>query len=79
MWAKRIHSSVGQMTLDRRLATEADLAVISQAWTDWAEHPDGWIIIPHSRIVARAKPGLNPRINHQPATARYPNANNTPR
>ncbi|MEP9395650.1 methyltransferase domain-containing protein [Gordonia sp. VNQ95] len=54
MWAKRIHSSVGQMALDRGLATEADLDAISRAWTDWAEHPDGWIIIPHGEIVARA-------------------------
>lgn len=53
MWAERIHSSVGQMALERGLATEADLASISQAWRDWAAHPDGWLMIPHGELIAR--------------------------
>jgi ubiquinone/menaquinone biosynthesis C-methylase UbiE len=54
MWAERIYSSVGQMALERGLATEADLASISQAWRDWAAHPDGWFLIPHGELLARA-------------------------
>lgn len=54
MWAERIHSSVGQMALQRGLATEADLATISRAWREWAAHPDGWLLIPHGELVARA-------------------------
>ncbi|WP_410668064.1 methyltransferase domain-containing protein [Amycolatopsis sp. cmx-4-68] len=54
MWAERIHSSVGKMALDRRLATQADLDAISQAWQDWAAHPDGWLMIPHGEVLARA-------------------------
>ncbi|NKQ52820.1 methyltransferase domain-containing protein [Amycolatopsis sp. K13G38] len=53
MWAERIHSSVGQMALERGLATAADLASISQAWRDWAAHPDGWLMIPHGELIAR--------------------------
>jgi ubiquinone/menaquinone biosynthesis C-methylase UbiE len=54
MWAARIHSSVGQMALERGLASEPDLAAISQAWRDWAAHPDGWFLIPHGEVLARA-------------------------
>lgn len=54
MWAERIHSSVGQMALERGLAGESDLATISQAWRDWAAHPDGWFLIPHGELLARA-------------------------
>ena len=54
MWAERIYSSVGQMALDRGLATEADLDTISQAWRDRAAHPDGWLLIPHGELLAKA-------------------------
>jgi ubiquinone/menaquinone biosynthesis C-methylase UbiE len=54
MWADRIHSSVGQMARERGLATEADLAAISQGWRDWAAHPDGWLMVPHGEVLARA-------------------------
>ncbi|MGV9709101.1 methyltransferase domain-containing protein [Gordonia sp. NPDC003424] len=54
MWAERVYSAMGQMALERGLATEADLADISTAWRDWAAHPDGWIVIPHGELLARA-------------------------
>jgi SAM-dependent methyltransferase len=54
MWAKRIHSSVGQMATERGLATESDLASISEAWQDWAASPDGWFLVPHGEVLARA-------------------------
>ncbi|MFC5061501.1 methyltransferase domain-containing protein [Actinomycetospora atypica] len=54
MWAERIHSAVGRAALERGLATADDLAAISQAWRDWAAHPDGWILIPHGELLARA-------------------------
>ncbi len=54
MWAERIHSAVGRMAVDRGLATQADLDAIAQGWRDWAAHPDGWLVIPHGEILARA-------------------------
>ncbi|HEX4224784.1 MAG TPA: methyltransferase domain-containing protein [Pseudonocardiaceae bacterium] len=54
MWAERIYSSVGQMAVERGLAAPADLDAISQAWRDWAAHPDGWLMIPHGELLARA-------------------------
>lgn len=54
MWAERIHSTVGAMAVERGLATHADLDAISAGWRDWADHPDGWIVIPHGEILARA-------------------------
>jgi len=54
MWAERIFSSVGRMAVERGLAAESDLATISQAWRDWTAHPDGWLMIPHGELIARA-------------------------
>ncbi|MET9201237.1 methyltransferase domain-containing protein [Gordonia sp. NPDC003585] len=54
MWAKRIHSAIGRMAMERGLADQSDLAAIAQGWLDWAAHPDGWIVIPHGEIVAHA-------------------------
>lgn len=54
MWAKRIYSAVGEMAVERGLATPAELDAISQAWQDWAAHSDGWLMIPHGELLARA-------------------------
>lgn len=54
MWAQRIHSDVGRMAVERGLATPSDLDEIAAAWLQWAAHPNGWLVIPHGEILARA-------------------------
>lgn len=54
MWADRIHTGVGRMAVERGLATPDDLDAIEQAWREWAAHPDGYFVIPHGEILARA-------------------------
>lgn len=55
MWAERIVSSkIADQAVDRGLATRDDLRSISDAWRAWAAHPDGWFVIPHGELLARA-------------------------
>ncbi|MFW0785740.1 methyltransferase domain-containing protein [Gordonia sp. CPCC 206044] len=54
MWAERIHSAVGEMAIERGLASASDLDDIAQGWRDWVADPDGWIMIPHGEVLARA-------------------------
>ncbi|MGC5245898.1 methyltransferase domain-containing protein [Gordonia sp. DT219] len=54
MWERRIYSTIGQMAIERGLASRADLDAISAGWREWAAHPDGWLVIPHGEVVARA-------------------------
>jgi hypothetical protein len=55
MWADRILKSEMAATAERTgAATRDDLTRISQAWRDWAAHPDGWMSLLHGEIVARA-------------------------
>ena len=55
LWADRILSSAlaGQL-VDSGMATTADLQRISRAWRDWASSEDGWYLVPHGEILARA-------------------------
>ena len=55
MWADRIlQSAIAEQLLDSGAADQAKLQAISQAWLDWADHPDGWLMIPHSQLLCRA-------------------------
>lgn len=55
MWERRIlESAVTARILDADLADRAELAEISQAWRRWVEHPDGWLMVPHGEVLARA-------------------------
>ncbi|MGB4137577.1 MAG: class I SAM-dependent methyltransferase [Microbacterium sp.] len=55
MWADRIlTSALGRQLTSTGMATDADLQRISDAWRTWAEAGDGWYLIPHGEIVARA-------------------------
>ena len=54
MWADRIlHSAIAEQLLGSGAADQAKLQAISQAWRDWADHPDGWLALLHSQILCR--------------------------
>lgn len=55
MWADRVLSSAfAQHARELGLADDATLRRISDAWREWAAHPDGWILLPHGEVLARA-------------------------
>ncbi len=54
MWADRaLHSAFAETVVGRGIADRAALERISAAWREWAEHPDGWVLLPHGEILAR--------------------------
>ncbi|GAA1236878.1 SAM-dependent methyltransferase [Microbacterium phyllosphaerae] len=55
MWADRIlESALARQLVDSDMATSADLQAISDAWKRWADDGDGWYLVPHGEIIARA-------------------------
>ncbi|MGM7669001.1 class I SAM-dependent methyltransferase [Microbacterium sp. A93] len=55
MWADRIlESALARQLVDSKMATGADLQRISTAWRAWADDGDGWYLLPHGEIIARA-------------------------
>jgi ubiquinone/menaquinone biosynthesis C-methylase UbiE len=55
LWADRItQSSLAQQAVERGLATPDRLVDLAQAWREWAAHPDGWFVVVHGEILARA-------------------------
>lgn len=55
MWADRIlESALARQLVDGGMATPADLQEISDAWKRWADDGDGWFLLPHGEILARA-------------------------
>lgn len=55
MWADRIlESALARQLVDADMATRADLEAISSAWRRWADDGDGWYLVPHGEIIARA-------------------------
>lgn len=55
MWADRIlESALARQLVDSDMATSADLQEISDAWKRWADDGDGWFLVPHGEILARA-------------------------
>jgi 2-polyprenyl-3-methyl-5-hydroxy-6-metoxy-1,4-benzoquinol methylase len=54
MWADRITgSALADQLLREVRATGEELAMVAEAWREWAAHPDGWISVPHGELVAR--------------------------
>ncbi|WP_426184999.1 class I SAM-dependent methyltransferase [Microbacterium sp. TWP3-1-2b2] len=55
MWADRIvESALARQLVDDGFATSADLHRISRAWRTWSDAADGWYLVPHGEILARA-------------------------
>ncbi|GAB3550125.1 SAM-dependent methyltransferase [Actinopolyspora lacussalsi] len=55
MWAERIvNSRIAEQAVAGGHATGEELAAISAAWSEWAEHPDGWFALPHGEVLCRA-------------------------
>jgi SAM-dependent methyltransferase len=55
MWADRIlESALARQLVDSGMAGRADLERISDAWHTWADTGDGWFLVPHGEIIARA-------------------------
>lgn len=55
MWADRIlESALARQLVDSDMATPNDLQEISDAWKRWADDGDGWYLVPHGEIIARA-------------------------
>ncbi|WP_164232851.1 class I SAM-dependent methyltransferase [Microbacterium hydrocarbonoxydans] len=55
MWADRIlESALARQLTDSGMASAADLRAISDAWKRWADDGDGWYLVPHGEILARA-------------------------
>jgi len=55
MWADRIlESALARQLVDSGMATTTDLQRISDAWRGWADDGDGWFLVPHGEILARA-------------------------
>lgn len=55
MWADRIlESALARQLVDSGLAGRAELQAISGAWKRWADAGDGWYLVPHGEIIARA-------------------------
>lgn len=55
MWADRIvESALARQLVNEGLATSADLERIGAGWRAWADAEDGWFLVPHGEIIARA-------------------------
>ncbi|OAN35231.1 class I SAM-dependent methyltransferase [Microbacterium sp. H83] len=55
MWADRIlESALARQLVDDGSASADDLRGISDAWKRWADAGDGWFLVPHGEILARA-------------------------
>jgi len=55
LWADRVEqSSFGAQAVEYGYADAAELAEIASAWRTWAEQPDGFFLVPHGEILARA-------------------------
>lgn len=55
MWADRIlDSALARQLVDAGLAGRGELQAISDAWKRWADAGDGWYLVPHGEIIARA-------------------------
>jgi hypothetical protein len=45
-------SSLAEQAVAYGIASEAELASIAQGWLDWAQQPDGVLVVLHGEIIA---------------------------
>ncbi len=54
LWAERITTSpMAGRAIELGIATADELESIAEAWRRWAAHPDAWISIPSTELLAR--------------------------
>jgi len=54
-WADRAtQSQFAAHAIESGHSNSAELARIAQAWRDWAADDDGWLLLPHAEVLARA-------------------------
>jgi len=54
-WAARAtESAFAADAVGKGVATRGDLEQIAAAWQAWRDAPDGWLMMPHGEVVARA-------------------------
>ena len=54
MWAERaVASAFADNARRLGLADTGRLERIAQAWRDWTDDPDGWLLMPHAEILVR--------------------------
>jgi len=54
-WAERAtESQFAAQAVESGHSTAEELRAIAQGWRDWAADPDGWFLMPHGEIIARA-------------------------
>ena len=54
-WAERAtQSQFAAHAIESGHSNPAELARIGQAWRDWASDDDGWLLMPHAEVLARA-------------------------
>ena len=55
LWIDRLrYSSFGTLAVSQGFTDEAGLEEMIVAWEDWARDGDGWFVVVHSEILARA-------------------------
>lgn len=55
LWADRaLYSDFAEQAITGGFADREALQAIAAAWQDWAADPEGWLMIPHGQILARA-------------------------
>jgi len=54
-WAQRVtESTFAAHAIESGHADAAELESIAEAWRSWAADPDGWLLMPHGEMLARA-------------------------
>ncbi|KAJ5313380.1 DBR1-domain-containing protein [Penicillium atrosanguineum] len=51
-WVERsLYSSFATTALENGIASQGELQAVSDAWKEWGEHEDAWIVIPSMEIL----------------------------
>jgi 2-polyprenyl-3-methyl-5-hydroxy-6-metoxy-1,4-benzoquinol methylase len=54
MWADRaLHSAFAEQAVAGGHASRARLEAVAEAWREWSERPEAWLMIPHGQLLCR--------------------------